>query len=516
MSRLPLSFPAQLHSDPFIAVIPRPGARVPQAFAFQPPAMTVPSHFHMPGAFHAEGVHPGLFRPPISPSSSASYGYAAPRPRTTSSVDSHPKRKRHRHEISRSQEMPVDDDMEGNTFFTTPGVQNRHQDRHYQLAGQLDTPNGGPVESLMDESMYSDSDYRRALGSKRTCDDMDRSMAGPTPLFNLPPQPMPSPGWGSFAFSTLGGVVDKVWQFCKAGAFRGFQAGGGRAFRVTAEGVRELHSLEEDLAQQHHIPGRFPQMDYQQDPMEERIDSGASTPTGPAPKRRHTDHRDELGRNWVIVGDSNPGVEANTPQRRPYRPTPTPTPTPRLRNNGPSMATGRRISTPASRPASRTASRPASRLSSTPTPGQRRQPASRPASRLSHAPSPPVLSALPASTASFASFGASRSPSPTKIPQPYQSSRRRNSVAPPPSPAAIHGHRRSHSNASTASNRGSVNASPRLTSEAKHLAARRKMEERDADVRISAFNKQLQDMIRQGKEALGTTIEVEGTWEDDD
>ncbi|KAF7555790.1 hypothetical protein G7Z17_g1900 [Cylindrodendrum hubeiense] len=474
--------------------------------------MTVPSHFHMPGAFHAEGVHPGLFRPPISPSSSASYGYAAPR--TTASVDSHTKRKRHRHEISRSQEMPpVDDDMEGNGYFTTPAVHNRHHDRHYQLAGQLGTPNGGPVESsLMDESMYSDSDYRRALGSKRTCDEMDRSMTGPSPLFNFQSQPMPSQGWGSFAFSTLGGVVGKVWQFCKAGAFRGFQAGGGRAFRVTAEGVRELHSLDEDPSEAHHIPGRYPQMDYQHEPMDERIDSGASTPTGPAPKRRHTDHRDDLGRNWVIVGDSKPPFEANTPQRRPNRPTPTP----RSRNSGPSMATGRRISTPASRPASRTASRPASRLASTPTPGQRRQTVSRSASRLSHAPEPPMLSSLPASTASFASFVGQRSPSPTKIPQPSQASRRRNSVAPSPSPAAIHGHRRSHSNASTASNRGSVAASPRLTDEAKHLAARRKMEERDADVRISAFNKQLQDMIRQGKEALGTTIEVEGTWEDDD
>ncbi|PHH86499.1 hypothetical protein CDD83_10132 [Cordyceps sp. RAO-2017] len=51
------------------------------------------------------------------------------------------------------------------------------------------------------------------------------------------------------------------------------------------------------------------------------------------------------------------------------------------------------------------------------------------------------------------------------------------------------------------------------------LAARRKMEERDADVRIEAFNKRLQDMIRQGKEALGTTVEVnggDGGWEDDD
>jgi hypothetical protein len=76
-------------------------------------------------------------------------------------------------------------------------------------------------------------------------------------------------------------------------------------------------------------------------------------------------------------------------------------------------------------------------------------------------------------------------------------------------------HRRSHSNASTASARASVEASPRLDAEAKHLAARRKMEERDTDVRINAFNKQLQDMIRQGREALGTTIEVEGNWEDE-
>lgn len=59
-----------------------------------------------------------------------------------------------------------------------------------------------------------------------------------------------------------------------------------------------------------------------------------------------------------------------------------------------------------------------------------------------------------------------------------------------------------------------IDASPRLDAEAKHLAVRRQLEERDADVRMSAFNKQLQDMIRQGKEALGTTVEVDGGWED--
>jgi len=35
------------------------------------------------------------------------------------------------------------------------------------------------------------------------------------------------------------------------------------------------------------------------------------------------------------------------------------------------------------------------------------------------------------------------------------------------------------------------------------------MEEREADESIKRFNKQLRDMIREGKEALGTKVEVE-------
>ncbi|KAF4977088.1 hypothetical protein FZEAL_6340 [Fusarium zealandicum] len=467
--------------------------------------MTVPTHFHMPGAFHGEGVHPGLFRPPMSPSSSASYGYAAPR--TTATHDAYAtKRKRHRQDMSRSQDLGMDDDLDRNGFFGTPVAQTRHEGRCYQLAGQLDTPNSGPFESgVLGESMYSDSDYRRALGSKRAHDDIDRSDAGPTSLFNFPPQPTPSQGWGSFAFSTLGGVVGRVWEFCRIGAFGGFQAGGGRAFSVTSGRVEELSLADEKMSDNRHIPGHFPsQGDYfsqQPEHPSEHINSGASTPTAPAPKRRHTDQRDELGRNWVMVDDQEPPEPKATPQPTPQQRHSSYRSSPRSRNSGPSMATGRRISTPASR------------FSSTSTPSQRRT-ASRPSSRLSHAPTPSLPSLLPASTASFAS---PRSSSPSKIPTP---SRRRNSIAPSPTPgmSSMSGmsHRRSHSNASTASGRASVHASPRLDSEAKHLAQRRKIEERDADVRISAFNKQLQDMIRQGREALGTTIEVEGNWEEDD
>lgn len=68
-----------------------------------------------------------------------------------------------------------------------------------------------------------------------------------------------------------------------------------------------------------------------------------------------------------------------------------------------------------------------------------------------------------------------------------------------------------------------IQDSPRLTAEAKQLAAKKMAAERDADAKIEAFNRRLMDMIRQGKEALGTTVEVEmelgaptAGWEDDD
>ncbi|CAM1503105.1 Fc.00g078810.m01.CDS01 [Cosmosporella sp. VM-42] len=463
--------------------------------------MTVPSHFHMPGAFHGEGVHPGLFRPPMSPSASSSLSYAGSRSTATPSHDAHAKRKRHREEISRSQDDFSQNELDSDGFFATPVAQMRSEDRRYYLAGQLDTPNGGPFESgILGESMYSDSDYRRALGSKRPRDEMDSSMSGPTPLFNLPSQPTDSKGWGSFAFNTLGGVVGRVWEFCKTGAFRGFYAGGGTGFRMSPVGIKQMAVFEEQPIQDHQIPGRFPLVQaypsYPSNPIapepEDPLDSGATTPTGPAAKRRHTDRQDDLGRNWVMVGDSATPDRKSLQRRPPFRPSP------RSRNQAPSMATGRRISTPTSRLSSSAASnsrRPSSRLSLAAT-----------------SPSIPPPRASTASTASTASFASPRSPSPSKIPQPTLS-RRRSTITHSPTPSLSH--RRTNSAASTASSRIGKDGSPRLDPEAKRLAARRNKDEREADVRMSALNKQLQDMIRQGKEALGTTFEVEGNWDDE-
>ena len=90
------------------------------------------------------------------------------------------------------------------------------------------------------------------------------------------------------------------------------------------------------------------------------------------------------------------------------------------------------------------------------------------------------------------------------------------------------GHRRNHSTASAASaasgrtsmrkRDSTVEDSPRLDMEAKFLAAKRQHEDKEADARINDFNARLKEMIRQGKEALGTKVEVEGDfddWEDD-
>ena len=54
-----------------------------------------------------------------------------------------------------------------------------------------------------------------------------------------------------------------------------------------------------------------------------------------------------------------------------------------------------------------------------------------------------------------------------------------------------------------------VSESPRLNDEAKRLAAQNLAAEQESDAKMEAFNLRLQEMIRQGQQALGTTFEVD-------
>ncbi|PTB64776.1 hypothetical protein BBK36DRAFT_1177397 [Trichoderma citrinoviride] len=458
--------------------------------------MTFPSHFHMSGTFH-DGVHPGLFRPPVSPSSSTDY---LPSSSSAFAAESS-KRKWSRSSVPRVQTGSFFHDvyMESDP---AAGAAARAQSRSYALAGQLHTPvigagsedmdgdGDGDADTAMGESMYSDSDYRRALGTKRSREDMYDSASGPTPLFSQPEplQTSQSGIWGTFSLSTIGDVVGRVWEFCKAGAFKGFYAGGGAAYKMTTAGV----SVDE-TGRNHYGTGTY-NVGY-----DAAFDSRTSTPTGPAPKkRRHTESGSELGASWVMIQEPSREPEARTPRKTPTSSRVSPrhraqqTPVVADHRMGPpsSFATPATTSSPAPlRPASRAANRPGSRMSD--------------AAGL-------FRTQQPASAASFASFKAPAAAA-------TAGKRRRHTIAPAVAePSTLSGRRRRDSVASvaTTSKPTEVDASPRLDAEARKLAARRQMEEDDTDKRMAAFNKQLQDMIRQGRAALGTTVEVDAGWED--
>ncbi|KAI1875121.1 uncharacterized protein JN550_002550 [Neoarthrinium moseri] len=468
----------------------------------------------MPGTFHFEapngaaplgGVHAGVFRPPISPSASNSIYLA----QSTGSLHSDPatpafKVKRKRPEARQSTTLNHHPCMgaDGTSYERPQGARRASsgQGMRYTLGGHIETPNGAAQRQLghMDNSIYSDVDYRRALGSKRSHEDLCSPSSRDTA------DPVAAVGWSRLAFNTIGGVVGKVWEFCKEGAFRGFYAGGGKGYEMQpAASEGRPWCNEHDLPTLPEIPGGFPDSDYA--PFCYERETPESTPP-PAPKRRQIldgTPNDELRKNWVMVGD--PADKKSHPL-------------------DPSLAT----KTPPARPSlNRRISKPVSRLNN-PSLGGRQ------ADRVSHAGNATLSNRQPASYASPRSPASIDRPStPSRLPVPARQdsphtfsprSSQQQSRIPSPSPYSPRGHRRNHSTASAASatsvgrlkKRESTaheliqESSPRLDAEAKRMAMRRLKREQETDARISDFNSKLMDMIRQGKEALGTTVEVDG------
>ncbi|KAK2008148.1 hypothetical protein LZ32DRAFT_28499 [Colletotrichum eremochloae] len=531
--------------------------------------MAFTSQYRMPGAyFDAQpgGVHPGVFRPPTSPSTGSSYCFARANSYHSEATTPLAQSKRKRRTDASREATPLHEWADGTMNLDSSSELPTHETplpvrgARYALAGQLETPGAAsntPFDNgTLDESMYSDTDYRRALGSKRPHEEIESPVPGQPTMLVPPSQPV-SGGWSRFAFSTIGGVVGKVWEFCKAGAFRGFTAGGGKAYTIDGQTIpetapakatipgpgpeRAAEASESSTEKPRQaspprmdiptpdtdstLPGGFPRPDYtfyNREPPVPFPLAPESTPSRPAVKRRQTSagNQDEL-RNWVVVDES--AASTRPVSRASMRSV--------SRNARPSMVNGRRISVPKPR------------LSSIPI-HNRRQSANRDDILAEAA---PLSYREPASFASVRSPEPPRSltgPSPSRIPLPIQSvgsspnpfaktstpARRQSAI---PSPAAqsaftppVRSHRRSDSSASAASPRGklkefgvsSIRESPRLDAEAKRLAARRVRDEQDTDARINDFNQRLKEMIRQGREALGTKVEVDGDvggWEDD-
>lgn len=420
----------------------------------------------------------------------------------------------------------------------------------YTLAGQINaTPMGAPIgveNGLLEDSVYSDVDYRRALGPTKVAPDFEVPSAHHDETPNA--QPSTSAAWRIFTLGTLGEVVGKVWEFCTKGAFRGFQAGGGTAYTANGTTIPETTgkpwvnqhdeptpASEENMTDQM-IQDGYPRPENDQEkagshepfsPYQDAvsyIESPDSTPQPPAAKRRR------FGSDARAVPVRTPAsIVRHSPRPGYYSST--------------AVSSGRRISVPSSRftgtPTRAAAVRPSLRTSHAGSPlVPPREPASFASPRQAPvAPSTPSRIPMPVQPATKNPFAALASPS--QLPIPTSASRPSSRQSPrlsvgsgvssrpisPTKTTASTIHRRNQSGASATARRHSllaasvdpeeIKASQRLDAEAKALAARKLAAERDADMKVDAFNARLMAMIRQGKEALGTKVEVEMTDEDD-
>lgn len=593
--------------------------------------MTFGNQFHMPGSFQFEGsggsatLHPNMFRPPPSPSNS-SYNLAksagsliSDTSMATGGSNPEPRlgRKRTHDESSSTRGFPFPRSSLGgarDSPFDDDHAKSQYS--RYTLAGQIETPGAQvtPGAGAMDDSLYSDVDYRRSLGPKRQLEEGD---AGQIKLVNEETGEPITPreaGWTTFAFQAIGGVVGKVWEFCRGGpgAFRGFQAGGGKPYELNGQPVPTLRPGPDTAAYststsepeeppnsppgaylapeestytlgyhaEIHEPVSMPnyfQENITQDfaaapnPFKEREPSPDTTPDRPAAKRRQTGHPnegDELKKNWVLV-EEDEGLLAS----------------------GRMTPGAKKAPTAFSRIPAASRSNVASRLQQSPrfsTPNAGRRP-SAPSPRFSERSNIPTrasqsMSAM-VSPASFAgasspslnarepaSYASPRSPSRNSIPNPFTpagsripapkgfgpspfANSRTNSPAQPRLSATgsrptsrgstqLHasplnqtftsriatptaGHRKSLSNVSTSIARGTrtslgyddaekMQLSPRLDDEGKQLATKRFATEKRNYSRLDKLNMELQDLIKQGQEALGTTFDVDmdESWEE--
>ncbi|KAI9821202.1 MAG: hypothetical protein M1827_003936 [Pycnora praestabilis] len=325
----------------------------------------------------------------------------------------------------------------------------------YRLAGGMDTPTAAAATAYDQEDCENTSfedKFRRGWNKNMNEYSQGQSIDG---YFPYTPVNLASEGngrvrvrsspngnrdrWRNAVFSVVGGVAGKMWEFCRASAFRGFYAGGGMGYQIKQpeqnqageESIHQGMDEKDDFFRTNQrgstpIPGQFP---------DEHVPEYAPqghTPLRPAKRIQREKGEGELRASWVMIPSASTSSSRETsPSRLSTRKLPAAS----ITTKKASMASkaGRRPVLPASRP-----------------------------SMVSHAGSPALHSHRPAS------FASPRSPS----------------SGPPKhaSPASV---------------------------EALRYAAKIKRGEKEADASMRKLNAQLKAMIKEGREALGSKVEVE-------
>ncbi|KAH8659354.1 hypothetical protein BGZ60DRAFT_415100 [Tricladium varicosporioides] len=477
-----------------------------------PNTMSVPGAFNLStkrdhgSAPRLSGAKSHIFQPPRSHTDSASSSLIMSRSTnsivsmstTTSTGRSYMAGSRKRSRAEAGNETPRATEEEWTTSMLNSGEANGAEvcpgsptpfvSTKYVLQGGMDTPSMKAAQLALGEADYSDIGYRKSLdgdGMQHTrrglfdmegtsyfpADGLGRDANGRGRGWNSPR----ASGWSKAAIEVVGGVVGKVWEFCKHSSivFRGFHAGGGNGYTVNSDST-SFHQVEQndniwetekistwgapDLGTP--LPGQFPDADFIPNYIDRVTPDAEARPA----KRRQVSHNstsEEINKNWVVVQPPSANTTPSKPQAPPRAPS---------RFSMPTASSANRRTTIAA------PTRPASRAGFASTATTRRPMVP----RVSHAGSPSLNSRQPAS------FASPRSSPSSKIPR---ASPMRGVASNP-----------------TAEHKAIDSPAAR---EAQRWAAMKKKEEREADESIRRLDRQLKAMIREGKEALGTKIEVE-------
>lgn len=351
----------------------------------------------------------------------------------------------------------------------------------YDLAGGLDTPGATRLDEEEEREMALQmADYRtNRYNLHNTVGSHDKPA---TPSLRAGPQgrkrarSTDQTSWGRVVLNVVGGVAGKVIDFCWSnGTFGGFQAGGGQAYpvdlgtpSVVGQGKWSTVDERDDVFNNtrsdegpmtNSIPGQFPEEEFIPDYMSHPWSHGREIPT-PAPSR-HEGHA--LDGNWVFVRTPD-GLNNDSARRS--------------QDDRYSKGMGFGLSEPSPMMQGSRAQTKASRAALVGSPGSR---LNRPASFAS-----PRASAGRLSSKAEYAWSAGR----TDI----------NKGSRPATPSP----RRTATHAITRKSCGTP-TSPEFQRYEKRMKRMAKQE----DESLTRLNRQLQSLIKEGKEALGTTFEVD-------
>ncbi|KAI9651357.1 hypothetical protein NHQ30_001398 [Ciborinia camelliae] len=445
---------------------------------------------------HLSGAKSNIYMPPSTPTASATSSLYLLDTRSTTSIDmlggggTIVGRKRMRdslpYEYAYERGNQFDD---GDSNLIAPGSPMPFVNTKYQLAGGLDTPQANlQNRDLGRESDYGDIKYRRELSDVKETLEVEGEGEGEGQLYRdengrarvRGHAKVNQKSWIKPALEAVGGMVGKVWEFCANIPFRGFQAGGGTGYifgsatpiqPVPVDETRDK-MWENEKSHATPVPSGFQMGGMVENYMDQHYVAPQEDTTQPRPaKRRQTSFTaqsgpDDMSRNWVVVPPPQP-PKPDYPLMQQY-----PTVPADAFTIPQSQAQRSRLSQQRSGIAR--CSVPTASIS-----GRR------------HLVSPQFTSS---------NMGAPRRPT-------YQttySTPCRESISHIPSPGGSRIPRWTPNSPKTGPT-VIANDSP-AAREAAAWKAKQLKEEREQDEMMRKFDRQMKDLIRQGQEALGTTI----------